>query len=103
MMADVEFDNPTYDPEGDDPPDDLANSFQPEDQETWGVPKSLPSWAQADIPAGISSDDLVTQEQIEALKDRWLRERGLIGGNLEFASTNRGELWLRWGGTDGSF
>ena len=93
-MADVEFNNPTYDPEGDDPLDD---SFQPEDQETWVVPNSSLSWAQADIPAGISSDDLATPEQTEALKDRWQRERGPIGVDLEFASTDRDELWLRWG------
>ena len=66
-MADIEFDNPTYDPEGDDPPDDPADSLQLEDQETWEVPNSSLSWAQADIPAGISSRDLVTPEQTEAL------------------------------------
>ena len=60
------------------------------------MPNSSPSWAQADIPAGISSDNLAIQEQTEALKDQWRRERGLIGENLEFASTGRGELWLRW-------
>ena len=70
---------------------------QPEDQGALEVPNSSPSWAQADIPAIISSDDLATTDQTEALKNRWQGEWGKINVGLEFASTSKGDLWLRWG------
>ena len=81
-MADVDFDNPTYDPEGDF--DEDTPLIQRGDPAPWEVQNSSPPWAQADIPASISSiDDLATPEQIESLKDQWRREQGVIGGNLE--------------------
>ena len=66
-MADVDFDNPMYDPEGDFYED--TPLIQPEDPAPWEVPNSSPSWVHADIPTSIPSNDLVAPEQTESLKD----------------------------------
>ena len=71
----VDFDNPAFDR------DDIADDI-------WEVPDETPSWADSSVPSGISQEELA---------DRWGRERGEAQENLEFASSTKGELWLRWG------
>ena len=57
----------------------------------------MPSWADSSVPSGISQEELADRNQTQALLDRWGRERGKVQENLEFASSTKGELCLRWG------
>ncbi|KAK3775618.1 hypothetical protein RRG08_051476 [Elysia crispata] len=65
--------------------------------ETWEVPNETPSWAASSIPSGISQEELADGNQTQAILDRWGRERGEVQQNLEFVSSTKGKLWLRWG------
>ncbi|KAK3800362.1 hypothetical protein RRG08_052747 [Elysia crispata] len=56
-----------------------------------------PSWAASSVPSGVSQEDLADAQHTKALVDRWQRERGEVQQNLEFASSKKGDLWLRWG------
>ena len=60
-------------------------------------PNHTPAWAASNLPSGLSEEDLADAEHTKALVDRWERERGKVQQNLEFASSKRGDLWLRWG------
>ena len=79
--------------------DDETPLVNPADDGTWVVPDATPSWAVSSVPSGISQEDLADKQQAEALVNRWRRERerGEVQANLEFASSTKGELWLRWG------
>ena len=65
--------------------------------ETWEVPNETPSWAASSVPSGISQEELADGNQTQAILDRWGRERGEVQQNLEFVSSTKGELWVRWG------
>ena len=72
-------------------------SFINQADDTWEVPDATPSWADSSVPSGISQEDLADKQQTEALVNRWRRERGEVQANLEFASSTKSDLWLRWG------
>ena len=71
------------------------HSLTPED--VWEAPNETPSWAASSVPSGVSQEDLADAQHTKALVDRWQRERGEVQQNLEFASSTKGDLWLRWG------
>ncbi|KAK3791700.1 hypothetical protein RRG08_018684 [Elysia crispata] len=101
-MADFEFENPAFEPGdefdlGEAGADDQTPLVNPADDDTWVVPDATPSWAVRSVPSGVSEADLADAEQTQALLERWRNERGKVQTNLEFASSTRGELWLRWG------
>ena len=56
-----------------------------------------PSWAASSVPSGVSQEDLADAQHTKALVNRWQRERGEVQQNLEFVSSKKGDLWLRWG------
>ena len=95
-MAEFEFDNSVFDRDDVEPADEETPLINPAD-DTWEVPNDTPPWADSGVPSGISQEDLANTQQTEALIDRWRRERGEVQPNLEFASSAKGELWLRWG------
>lgn len=86
-----EFDRDDVD-DGDDDP-----LIDPADETTWEASSEMPSWADSAVPAGIPQEDLASTQQTAALVDRWQREWGELKANLEFRSSTKGDLWLRWG------
>ena len=91
-----DFDQPDdyddYQPDDETPLDDID---QPDD--IWEAPDDTPSWSTSSVPLGLSQEDLAGAKQTTALVDRWRKERGEVQQNLEFASSTKGDLWLRWG------
>ena len=69
-----------------DPPEDVLEAQN-----------ETPSWAASSVPSGVSQEDLAGAQHTKALVDRWQRERGEVQQNLEFASSTKNDLWLRWG------
>ena len=83
-------------------PDDTTGggaetSFINTPEDVWEAQNETPSWAASSVPSGVSQEDLADAQHTKALVDRWQRERGEVQQNLEFASSTKGDLWLRWG------
>ena len=102
MSRAMEFENPMFEDDyvddvADDVADDVDDETTPAGDETWEVPNETPSWADSSVPSGISQEELADGNQTQALLDRWGIERGEVQQNLEFVSSTKGELWLRWG------
>ena len=72
-------------------------SFIDPPEEVWEAQNQTPSWAASSVPSGVSQEDLADAQHTKALVDRWQIERGKVQQNLEFASSTKGHLWLRWG------
>ena len=72
-------------------------SFIDPPEEVWEAQNQTPSWAASSVPSGVSQEDLADAQHTKALVDRWQIERGKVQQNLEFASSTKGDLWLRWG------
>ncbi|KAK3803912.1 hypothetical protein RRG08_059776 [Elysia crispata] len=72
-------------------------SFIDPPEEVWEAQNETPSWAASSVPSGVSQEDLADAQHTKALVDRWQIERGGVQQNLEFASSTKGDLWLRWG------
>ena len=72
-------------------------SFIDPPEDVWEAQNEMPSWAASSVPSGVSQEDLADAQHTKALVDRWQRERGEVQQNLEFASSTKGDLWLRWG------
>lgn len=96
-MTDFDFENPAFDQDDVEQIDDDEAPFINPPEDTWEAPNETPPWADGGVPAGISQEELASTQQTEALIDRWRRERGKVQANLEFASSTKDELWLRWG------
>ena len=66
----------------------------------WAVDNQNPSWAQSrDIPDTMTEDQVTTREATELLVKQWESMRSKIGihANLQFSSSTRGDLWVKWG------
>ncbi|KAK3743231.1 hypothetical protein RRG08_064083 [Elysia crispata] len=72
-------------------------SFIDPPEDVWEAQNATPSWAASSVPSGVSQEDLADAQHTKALVDRWQIERGEVQQNLEFASSTKGDLWLRWG------
>ena len=72
-------------------------SFNTPPEDVWEAQNETPSWAASSVPAGVSQEDHADAQHTKALVDRWRRERGEVQQKLEFASSTKGDLWLRWG------
>ena len=72
-------------------------SFIDPPEDVWEAQNATPSWAASSVPSGVSQEDLADAQHTKALVDRWQREREKVQQNLEFASSTKGDLWLRWG------
>ncbi|KAK3757104.1 hypothetical protein RRG08_049771 [Elysia crispata] len=72
-------------------------SFIDPPEDVWEAQNATPSWAASSVPSGVSQEDLADAQHTKALVDRWQIERGEVQQNLEFASSKKGDLWLRWG------
>ena len=72
-------------------------SFIDPPEDVWEAQNETPSWAASSVPSGVSQEDLADAQHTNALVDRWQRQRGEVQQNLEFASSTKGDLWLRWG------
>ena len=72
-------------------------SFITRTEDVWEAQNETPSWAASSVPSGVSQEDHADAQHTKALVDRWQRERGEVQQNLEFASSTKGDLWLRWG------
>ena len=66
-------------------------------EDVWEAQNETPSWAASSVLSSVSQEDLADAQHTKALVDRWQRERGEVQQNLEFASSTKGDLWLRWG------
>ena len=66
-------------------------------EDVWEAQNKTPSWAASSVPSGVSQEDLADALHTKALVDRWQKERRKVQQNLEFASSKKGDLWLRWG------
>ncbi|KAK3736444.1 hypothetical protein RRG08_030498 [Elysia crispata] len=64
-------------------------SFIDPPEDVWEAQNEMPSWAASSVPSGA--------QHTNALVDRWQIERGEVQQNLEFASSTKGDLWLKWG------
>ena len=83
------------------PPDTTGGgaetSFIDPPEDVWEAQNEMPSWAASSVPSGVCQEDLADAQHTKSLVDRWQRERGEVQQNLEFASSTKGDLWLRWG------
>ena len=106
----MEFDNPVFEDDYGETTDDVIADVADDvladavddvltdiAEDMWEAPNEMPSWADSGVPSGISKEDLADPQETQALVDRWRRERGEVQQILEFASSTKGDLWLRWG------
>ncbi|KAK3794858.1 hypothetical protein RRG08_001009 [Elysia crispata] len=66
-------------------------------EDVWEAQNATPPWAASSVPSGVSQEDLADAQHTKTLVDRWQGERGKVQQNLEFASSTKDDLWLRWG------
>ncbi|KAK3799784.1 hypothetical protein RRG08_067173 [Elysia crispata] len=66
---------------------------QPNEETPLDSTDYTPAWAASSVPPG----DLADAQHTKALVDRWQIERGKVQQKLLFASSKKGDLWLRWG------
>lgn len=101
-MADIGIDNPTFEPDIAEGPEEETSFIDPlDDGGLWETTTDIPSWAGGEeVPTGLQKEELATREQTRALVERWQREVSKQGlqADLEFRSSTRGDLWVKWGG-----
>ena len=96
----MEFDNPAFEEEGEPTEEETSFIDPPDDPVMWENDTEIPQWAGGkEVPASLLREDLATPSQTMGLVERWQREvskRGLQV-KLEFRSSTRGDLWVKWG------
>ena len=65
------------------------------------APNIDPTWSDTGVPAGLGREDLAGFQETETRVGEWRANLGLreeVGPKPEFVASNKGELWVRWGG-----
>jgi hypothetical protein len=83
-----------------DPVDEETGFTEHEQEATWETGNQTPTWAQgSDMPIGLDKGDVADPKATQRLVKVWARAFNSEGPRaaLEFRSSKRGDLWVKWG------